>query len=139
MFFVVPLWFRHAINVVISRQAGVSIPVKVLFGIAVALVFQAILLPGRTVREGNMVVGNVVEEVDFLLLQHQGSSDGVNRSIAPALIEETTIAVQRIEVVEVGFGAQPVQVTDLEIGPLERLAHSPQEKTLFIRTKWQWL
>jgi hypothetical protein len=52
-----------------------------------------------------MVVGDVVEEVNLALLQHQSCSYGVNRSISPPLVEETTIRVERGEVVDVSWGA----------------------------------
>jgi hypothetical protein len=65
--------------------------------------------------EWHVVVGNVVEEVNLLLWQHQGRGNAVNRSIAPALIEETASPVQMVEVVDVLFRSQPVEVADLEV------------------------
>lgn len=69
-------------------------------------------------RERNMIVCNVVEEVDLFLFQHKSSSNGVDRSIAPSLIKETTVLVQRLEIIKVCLGPQPVQVTNLKVGPL---------------------
>lgn len=42
----------------------------------------------------------------------------MHRSIAPTLIEESSVLVKRCEVVDVGLGAEPIEVTDFEIGPL---------------------
>lgn len=67
--------------------------------------------------EGDVVVGNIVEEMDLLLLEHESSGNGVNRSITPALIEETACMVQGRKVVDVGIGAEPVEIAYLEIGP----------------------
>ena len=82
------------------------------------LVVQSVLLAGRAVGEGNVVVGNVVEEVNLLLLEGKTSSDRVNGSITPALVEETTVPVELLKVVEVGRAAEPVEVSDFEVGPL---------------------
>jgi hypothetical protein len=40
-----------------------------------------------------MVISDVVEEVDFFFLQKQPSSNGVDGSISPSLIEETAILI----------------------------------------------
>lgn len=79
---------------------------------------EADLLAGRAVGEGDVVVGNVVEEVDLLLGQHKTGGNRVHRRITPSLIEETTVLVEGLEVVDVGLGTKPVKVTDLEVGPL---------------------
>jgi hypothetical protein len=70
------------------------------------------------VGEGNVVVGNVVEEVDFLLFQSQTGCNGVDGSVSPALVEETAILVESLKVIEVSGAAEPVEVTDFEVGPL---------------------
>ena len=76
------------------------------------------LLARGAVGEGNVVVGNVVEKVNLVLLQQQAGSNRVHRGVTPALVEETTVLVERFEKVNVGLGAQPVQVADLKVGPL---------------------
>ncbi len=69
-------------------------------------------------REGHVIIGDIVEEVDFLLLEEKTSGDGVHRSIAPAFVKEATVSIEGIEIIEVGRRPQPVEVSDLEIGPL---------------------
>lgn len=83
-----------------------------------AFVVHSVLLASGAVGEGDVVVGNIVEEVDFLLFQGEAGSDGVDRSVAPAFVEETAVLVERLEVVNVGGAAEPVEVTDFEVGPL---------------------
>jgi hypothetical protein len=43
--------------------------------------------------EGYVVIGDLVEEVDLLLLEHGGRSNGVDGRIAPSLVEEATILI----------------------------------------------
>lgn len=50
-------------------------------------------------REWDMVVADVIEEVDFLLLEEKCGSDGVHGSISPAFVKESTIFVKCIEVI----------------------------------------
>jgi hypothetical protein len=83
----------------------------------VALVVKTVLLAGGAVGEGYVVIGDVVEEVDLVLLEHQGCSNRVDGGIAPALVEETAIVVEGFEVVDVGLGPEPVEIANLEIGP----------------------
>lgn len=99
------------------KLTGVSIPVKVVLGIAVALQVQSLLFVGRAMREWNVVVGNVVEKVNLLLLQHESCCDGVDRSVTPALVEESAILVEGLKVLDVCWAAQPVQVADFKVGP----------------------
>lgn len=42
----------------------------------------------------------------------------MNGSVAPSLVEETAILVQGLEEIGIGLGTQPVQATNLEVGPL---------------------
>lgn len=76
------------------------------------------LVARRAMREGDVVVGNVVEEMDLVLLQHKGGSDGVHGSIAPSLIEKSTVLVKALEEIDVCLRTQPIKVADLEVGPL---------------------
>jgi len=105
-----------------GRLTGVSLPVKVVLGVTVAPQLRPQILARRAVRERHVVVGNVVEKVDLVLLQHEASGDGVNRRVAPALVEEAAILVQRVEVVGVGLGPQPVQAANLKVGPLRAVS-----------------
>ncbi len=68
--------------------------------------------------EGYMVVGNVVEKVDCLLLQHQGRCDRVDRGVTLPLVEEAAVLVERLEVIGVGLGPEPVEAANLKIRPL---------------------
>lgn len=43
-------------------------------------------------------------------------------SIAPSFVEETSILVEGLEEVDVGFRAKPFKVADFKVGPLIRLA-----------------
>jgi hypothetical protein len=84
----------------------------------VTLQVQSGLLASWAVGEWNVVVGNVVEEMDFVLVKEKTSSNRMYGSITPTLVEESTILVERFEVVEVGFRSEPIEVTDFEVGPL---------------------
>lgn len=55
--------------------------------------------------------------VHFALVLEQSERDTVDRRIAPALVEESTSAVQVVKVVLVCLASPEVQVGDLEIGP----------------------
>lgn len=97
----------------------VALPVKVLLGVAVAAEVKTLLLTSGAVSEGNVVVGDVVEEVNLLLLKEKTSSDRVDGSITPSLVEETTVLVERLKEVKVGLASEPRQATNLKVGPLE--------------------
>ena len=85
----------------VNRLTAVAIPVEVILRIAMALVVQAILFAGGAMCKRNVVIGDVVEEVDFILLEHQAGCNGMNRSIAPPLVEETTGVIERSKEVDV--------------------------------------
>ena len=42
----------------------------------------------------------------------------MNGSITPAFIEEATVFIQRLEKVDIGLTAKPVEISNLEIAPL---------------------
>lgn len=82
--------------------------------------------------EWYMVVGDVIEEVDFLLLEEECGSDGVHGSVSPAFVEESTIFIKSIEVIQIGRRSQPVEVPNFEIRPLimpSMLAHVVERKS----------
>ena len=79
------------------------------------------LLASWAVGERNVVVSNVVEEVDLLLRKHQTGCDRMNWCVTPALVEESTIPVKVVEVVNVSLGTKPVKVSNLEVGPLSQV------------------
>ena len=68
--------------------------------------------------EGWVVVANLVEEVNLLLLKEEACRDGVDRGVAPALVEEAARAVEVVEEVKVGGGAEEIEAADLKVGPL---------------------
>lgn len=68
-----------------------------------ALQILPMLLACRAVRKWDVVVCNVVEEMDLVLGQHESGSDGVNRCIAPTLIEESAVLIQRLEEIDVSL------------------------------------
>lgn len=100
------------------------------------------LLSGGAVCKGHMPVSNVVEELDFALVEHEACRNGVDGCISPALVEETTVLVQRLEKVNVLLAAQPIQAANLKVGPLSILvSHFPAQAVQGrgVRTKWQLL
>jgi hypothetical protein len=105
-------------DLLMRKLTRIALPVKVVLGVAVAAEIQPGLLACGAVGKGHVVVGNVVEKVNLFLLQQKTGGNRVHRSITPSLVEETAILVQRLEVVNVGLGSQPVQVADLKVGPL---------------------
>lgn len=83
---------------------------------------QSSLLVSWAVCERNVVVGNILEEVNLLLLEEKTSSDRVDGSITPSLIKETTILIKRLEEIEVRLAAEPRQATNLKVGPLAMIS-----------------
>lgn len=73
------------------------------------------LLAGGTVSEGDVVIGNVIEEVDLLFRKEKRGCNGVDRSITPAFIKESSVLVKRIEIVGICLTAKPVQVANLKV------------------------
>jgi len=67
----------------------------------VALQILSVLLASRAVREWDMVVRDVVEEMDLIFRKHESGGDGVNRCVAPSLVEEATVLIQRFKEVNV--------------------------------------
>lgn len=70
--------------------------------------FDADVFPGGAVGEGDVVVGYVVEEVNFRFVEKEAGTNGVDRSITPAFVKETAVLVEGFEKVDVGFAAEPV-------------------------------
>ena len=106
----------------VERKGGglltrIPIPIEIILRIAMTFQLQPRLLAGGAVREGDVVVGDIVEEMDLILRQHDGGGDAVHGCVAPAFVEEAAVVVQVVEVIGVGFAAQPIEVADLEIRP----------------------
>jgi len=55
------------------------------------------------VCEGDVVVCNVIEEVDFVPVEKETCGDRVHGSITPSLVEEATIFVESLKEVEVSL------------------------------------
>lgn len=85
--------------------------------IAMALQIQPRLLARGAMRKGHVIIRNLVEKVNLVLLQHQRSGNAVDRRIAPALVEESALMVEEVEVIHIRLAAQPVKTADLEIRP----------------------
>ena len=79
-----------------------------------------------TVREGYMPVPDVVKEMNLVLVQHQTGSNGMNGRVSPSLVEEAAILVQLVEEVEIWLRSQPVEIADLEVGPLDTVSRLQQ-------------
>lgn len=101
-----------------KERTGVAFPVEILFGIAAAFQIDATLFPGRAMRKGHVVICDVVKEVYLLLLKEEAGGNGVDGRVAPALVEEAAVFVEGFEVVEIGWGSQPVEISNLEVRPL---------------------
>lgn len=65
-----------------------------------------------------MIVGNIVKEMNLLLLQEKPCSNGMNWCITPTFVEESSILIELLEEIRVGFGSKPVEVTNLKVRPL---------------------
>lgn len=68
-------------------------------------------------RERNVVVCNIIEEVKLLFGEHERCSNRVNWSITPALVEEAAVLVEALKVVDVSLASQPVKIANLKVGP----------------------
>jgi hypothetical protein len=84
-----------------SFLTRISLPVKVVLRVAMTLEVQSGLLASRAVGERHVVVGNIIEEMDFFLLQEETSCNGVDRSITPSFVEKSTIFVESVKVIGV--------------------------------------
>ena len=54
-------------------------------------------------RERDMVVRNIIEEVNLVFLEKQTSSNRVDWSIAPSFVEKSAVLVELIEVIGIGL------------------------------------
>jgi len=71
----------------------------------------------RTVLEWVVAVTNFPEEVDLILASKEGSSDAVDRCVAPSLIVEATSFVEEVEVFHIRLTSPEVEVTDFKVAP----------------------
>lgn len=68
--------------------------------------------------EWDVIVCDIVEEVNFILLEQKTCSDRVDGSISPSFVEESTLLIQMLKVIEICLGSEPVEIADFEVGPL---------------------
>lgn len=102
------------------KLTRIALPVKVVLWIAVAAEVQPRLLARRAMREGHVIVCDIIEEVDLILPEQEAGGNRVDGRVAPAFVEEATVPVQGIKVVDVGLGPQPAQAANLKVGPLRK-------------------
>jgi hypothetical protein len=81
----------------------ISLPIEVVLRVAVTLQIKSGLLASWAMSEWNVVVGNIVEEMNFFLLQHKTSSNRMNWRIAPTFVEKSSIFIELLEVVRVSL------------------------------------
>ena len=62
-------------------------------------------------------LANVLKVMDLRAVQEKARSDTVHWRITPALVEEATNSIQKLEVSRVGFASPKLRVSYLEIGP----------------------
>ena len=67
--------------------------------------------------ERDVVVSNLIKEMHFTPVKQQASRDGMDWRVTPPLVEEATITIERIEIVNICIRAQPVEVPNLKVGP----------------------
>jgi len=67
------------------------------------LQLQAKVITCRAMREWDVIIRNVVEKVNFVLVQQETGSNRMDWRIAPSFVEESTIEVKGVEEVEVRF------------------------------------
>jgi hypothetical protein len=100
------------------EPTGISLPVKVVLRVAVALLINSGLLARRAVREGDVIVSNVFKEMYLFLFEEEAGGNRVDWSITPAFVEKSTVLIERFEKVNVRLRSEPVQVADFKVGPL---------------------
>lgn len=86
-----------------KRRTRISFPVKIVFGVAMAFQLLSRIFPGRAVCERDVVIGDVVKEVDLILLEHEACGNRVDRRISPSLVKETAVMIERVEKVQVSL------------------------------------
>lgn len=84
------------------KRTRVALPVKVIARITAAFQVQSSLPPRRAMREWYVVIGDVIEEMDFLLLEQKCGRNRVHRSVAPSFVEESAVFVKGFKKIDVG-------------------------------------
>lgn len=81
--------------------------------------FQSEIFARRAMGKRNMVIRNVVEEVNLILWKKKAGGNGMDRRVAPSLVEETAIFVERFKEIQIRLRSEPIEVADFKVGPLE--------------------
>jgi len=79
---------------------------------------QPQLLSSWTMGEGYMIIGYVIEEVDFLFLEEEASRNGVDWCITPSFIKESAVLVKGFKEISVGLRPEPIEIANFEVRPL---------------------
>ena len=101
-----------------GRLTRIALPVKVILGITVTAKIQSLLRSRWAVGEGVMPIGDIVEEVQFRLLQQESSGNRVDWSITPTFVEESSSFVEILKIVHVGLASEKVEIAHFKVGPL---------------------
>ena len=76
------------------------------------------LIAGGTVSKGDVIVGDIVEEMNLALVKKKSGRDRMDGSVPPSFVEEAPFMIQMFEEVHVCRRTKPVEIGNLEIGPL---------------------
>lgn len=64
-----------------------------------------------------MTVSNIIKPVDLGLVGEQGRSDGMDGSISPSFIVESTPPIEKFKEFAVWFRTPEVEISDFKVGP----------------------
>lgn len=103
----------------LSRYDSWRLLTKVIVCVTMAFLLQ--FTSSRTMCKRIVSVANVIKEVNFRLVEENGSSYRMNRRITPSFVEETTCSIKVLKVSKIGGSAQPIQISYLKVGP--KVAH----------------
>lgn len=67
------------------------------------------------INRTDMKIRHIVKPVNFIMIEKQGSTETVDGGIAPTLIEEAALLVEKVKVLAVGLGTPEPQITDLKV------------------------
>lgn len=70
--------------------------------------------------ERDVIISNIVEEVNLLFFQEKTGSNRMHGCITPTFIEESTILIKGLKIIEICWRTEPVEITNFKIGPLAK-------------------